>query len=194
MPTISNTVNSQGLLEVDGGNWALYSVRNANMKAVKKGTDGRIYVGGISQLGYFEPDRLGGLNYTSLIDSLSLHINIGVVRNILIDRDRVYFQSDRYLYYWDGNQVRYIDYGGEMHCTAIVSDHLYVASATGVQMLNGERFVDLPGMEQLKGCQVIDILPYKNELLVVTRNDGLFVYNGTSLQEYASSADDFIRI
>ncbi len=186
-------VNSQGLLEFDGVNWALYPVRNAKMKAVKKGADGRIYVGGISQFGYFEPNHLGGLTYTSLVDTLALHINIGVVRNILTDRDRVYFQSDRYLYYWDGRQVKYIDYAGEMHCTAIVSDRLYVTSAKGIQMLNGERFVDLPGMERLKDCRVIDLLPYRDELLIVTRNDGFFIYNGTSLQQYTGSADDFIR-
>ena len=46
------------------------------------GHDGRIYIGGMGQFGYFTPNHLGGLEYTCLSDSLSPNVNVGVIWNI----------------------------------------------------------------------------------------------------------------
>ena len=89
--------NNKGLLEFDGVEWNTYPIHNAKTRAVKVGHDGRIYIGGMEQFGYFTPNRLGGLEYTCLSDSLSPNVNVGVIWNILLDGDRVYFQSDRRL-------------------------------------------------------------------------------------------------
>lgn len=64
--------NNNGLLEFDGLSWNLYPIRNAKARAMKIGMDGRIYIGGIGRFGYFTPNRLGGLDYTCLSDSLPL--------------------------------------------------------------------------------------------------------------------------
>ena len=63
--------NNKGLLEFDGVEWNTYPIHNAKTRAVKVGHDGRIYIGGMEQFGYFTPNRLGGLEYTCLSDSLS---------------------------------------------------------------------------------------------------------------------------
>ena len=65
--------NNKGLLEFDGRNWNTYSIHNAKTRAVKVGADGRIYIGGMGQFGYFTPNRLGGLEYTCLSDSIGGH-------------------------------------------------------------------------------------------------------------------------
>ena len=78
--------NNKGLLEFDGVEWNTYPIHNAKTRAVKVGHDGRIYIGGMEQFGYFTPNRLGGLEYTCLSDSLSPNVNVGVIWNILIRR------------------------------------------------------------------------------------------------------------
>lgn len=45
--------NNKGLLEFDGVNWETYSIHNAKARAVTVAPDGKIYVGGIDQFGYF---------------------------------------------------------------------------------------------------------------------------------------------
>ena len=101
--------NNKGLLEFDGVEWNTYPIHNAKTRAVKVGHDGRIYIGGMEQLGYFTPNRLGGLEYTCLSDSLSPNVNVGVIWNILLDGERVYFQSDRRFFYWEEGIVKKID-------------------------------------------------------------------------------------
>lgn len=93
--------NSNGLLEFDGASWNLYPIRNAKARAMRIGNDGRIYIGGIGRFGYFTPNRLGGLDYTCLSDNLPPNSIVGVIWNILQDKERIYFQSDRSLFYWE---------------------------------------------------------------------------------------------
>ena len=45
--------NNKGLLEFDGVEWNTYPIHNAKTRAVKVGHDGRIYIGGMEQFGYF---------------------------------------------------------------------------------------------------------------------------------------------
>ena len=59
--------NNKGLLEFDGVEWNTYPIHNAKTRAVKVGHDGRIYIGGMEQLGYFTPNRLGGLSILAFL-------------------------------------------------------------------------------------------------------------------------------
>ncbi len=184
--------NNKGLLEFDGTNWHTYSVRNAKLRAVKKGDDGRIYVGGISQFGYFEPDKLGGLHYQELSDSLLTHLNIGVVRNILVDGAHVYFQADRYIYYPGDGKTEYVDYKNQISASALFNHKLYVASEEGLFVLNGKNFIPVAGTEQTRKLKIVAMLPYKNNLLLLTRSDGIFMYDGLNLRKYITPIEDFL--
>ncbi|WP_239060667.1 hypothetical protein [Bacteroides sp. 519] len=74
--------NNKGLLEFDGVTWNTYSIHNAKTRAVKQGKDGRIYVGGLGQFGYFSPNKYGGLDYTCLSDSLDTKRSAGNIWHI----------------------------------------------------------------------------------------------------------------
>ncbi|MEL5892067.1 transcriptional regulator [Bacteroides sp. GD17] len=184
--------NNKGLLEFDGMNWNLYSVRNAKMRAVKKGGDGRIYVGGIGQFGYFEPDNLGGLRYRALSDSLLSYINMGVVRNILVDGMQVYFQADRYIFHPKDGRTEYVDYGNQISSSALLNHKLYIASEEGLLMLEGKDFIPVPGTELTRTFTIVSMLTYKGNILLVTRSHGIFIYDGVTLHKYATGIEDFL--
>ena len=63
--TIGNIyfANNNGLLQFDGNSWQLYKIPNSsNIRSVKYDrTNGRIYVGGYNQFGYFESNLRGKL-------------------------------------------------------------------------------------------------------------------------------------
>ena len=58
--------NNHGLLEFDGVFWNTYPIENDTKLRSLKITNQRIYVGGLGQFGYFEPDNYGRLQYTCL--------------------------------------------------------------------------------------------------------------------------------
>lgn len=184
--------NNKGLVEFDGMNWNTYSVRNAKLRAVKKGDDGKIYVGGIGQLGYFEPDNLGGLSYQQLSDSLLSFLNIGVIRNILVDGPQIYFQADRYIFYLKNGQMEYVDYKNQISCAALFNHKLYVSSDTGLSVLDGATMTPVPGTEWINTFKIVTMLPYKDNLLLITRNHGIFMYDGLHLRKQAVADESFL--
>jgi len=186
--------NNKGLLEFDGSEWETYSINNAKTRAVKAGHDGRIYVGGMGQFGYFVPNKLGGLRYVCLSESISSQTDIGVIWNIHIADGRVYFQSDRSIFYLENNIIKVIKYAYEIKYSAIVGNRFYIASEKGLLVLSGDEFSALPGTEKVSSCKVIGLLPLNNKILIVTSRDGLFLYNGTSINKYVSAADPFVQV
>lgn len=183
--------NNNGLLEYDGTGWSLYPLRNAKARAMKIGDDGRIYIGGIGRFGYFVPNRLGGLDYTCLSDSLPPNSIVGVIWNIQQDKDKIYFQSDRSLFCWENNRLEYIESAGEIYTSAILYNKFYIGAAEGIQMMEGKHFKLIPGSETLG--RVSALLPYNGKILIVTRYNGLFMYDGAVVQKYNCAADDFMQ-
>ena len=58
--------NVSGVLEYDGVNWRLIHIPNDVVRCFAIDKDGKIYVGGINEVGYLKPDSIGSLNYVSL--------------------------------------------------------------------------------------------------------------------------------
>lgn len=188
------SANNKGLLEFDGVEWNIYPIHNAKTRAVKIGYDGRIYIGGMEQFGYFTPNHLGELEYTCLSDSLSPGMNVGVIWNILLDRDRVYFQSDRCFFYIENGVVNRIDYSSEIYTSLILQNKLYILSDEGLLVLNGTAFRRVSGASDIGATVKIGgMLPYGDNLLVVTRDSGLFIYDGTAFRKCPTVAEEFCR-
>lgn len=186
--------NNKGLLEFDGVEWNTYPIRNAKTRALKMGHDGRIYIGGMGQFGYFSPNSVGGLDYTCLSDSLPPTTSVGVIWNILTDKGRVYFQSDRRFFYFEGGKVNKIDALSDIYSSQVVRNNFYVTSAEGLMVLNGTELAKICSTSEIGNTvKVGGLLPYQDKLLVVSRDKGLFIYDGTSLQKYTTAADEFCR-
>lgn len=185
--------NNKGLLEFDGTNWAVYPIHNAKVRAVKAGKDERIYVGGLQQFGYFVPNSLGRLDYVCLSDSIDKRI-IGNIWNIHITEDKVYFQSDNAVFCFKNGRIHRINCPSIVH-SALVGERLYVAGA-GLFVLSGNEFTLLPNTNSMvdnAGRRVIGIFSYRDKLLVVTNQGGLFFYENGALIPFRSGADGFLK-
>ncbi len=185
--------NNKGLLEFDGVEWNTYSIHNAKARAVKTGDDGRIYVGGMEQFGYFTPDRTEGLRYVCLSDSVVKDTDIGVVWNIHVVDNQVYFQADWRLFRLEDGKVEVIRPGNEIKRSAVIHNKFYIATKDGLSMLNGGEFIQLSNTAEIGPHKIVELLPFGKDVLVVTSRDGLFVYDGYSLTPYSSAANSFIH-
>ncbi|WP_101542105.1 ligand-binding sensor domain-containing protein [Bacteroides cutis] len=185
--------NNNGLLEFDGTNWSVYPIHNAKMRAVKAGNDGRIYVGGLQQFGYFVPDSLGRLDYVCLSDTIDKKI-VGNIWNIHVAKDRVFFQSDNAVFCFEKERIHRITCNNIVH-SALVGDQLYVAG-TGLFLLNGDEFTLLPNtVSEIDNVtkRIVGIFSYQDKLLVVRNEGGLLSYENGVLVPFQTSADDFLK-
>lgn len=184
--------NNQGLLEYDGVSWNLYPIKNAKMRSLQIGNDGRIYVGGITQFGYFEPDKLGGLQYTSLSDSLSKQLNIGTIKDVWLMKEGVYYQAERYLFLLKQGKLKTLDNVEEIKASAIINQKLHIVSSKGLSVLNDSSFVTIKGTEELGNYKVVRMLPYQDKILLVTRYHGLYLYDALGLRKFVTEAEEFV--
>lgn len=184
--------NNKGLLEYDGTFWNTYSIHNAKTRAIKCGNDGRIYIGGLRQFGYFIPNNLGGLDYICLSDSLKDE-RPGNIWDIQIADDRVYFQADRHITYLENDSIKHINYGSGIMHSAIINNKFYIATWEGLMFLNGDVLTLLPNTIKAVPSKVVGMYAMGNDMLIVTSQHGLYLYDGVNVTAYKSAADDFLR-
>ena len=168
--------NNKGLLEFDGSQWAVYSMNGVKPKAIAAGEDGRIYAGGLKEFGYFEPDALGRLKYTSLSDSIDKVKNVWDVH---VCGGRVFFREDNAVYCHEDGVTRVWDDVALVYST-LIDGRLYGAS-DGLYRQEGDKLALLPHTSGFVGGtlerRVVGMFPYGGKaLLVVTAQDGLFLY------------------
>ena len=122
------TANNEGLLSFDGHNWQLYPLPNRTIvRSVQIGEDGRIYVGGQDELGYFAPNEQGKLVFTSLVDQIPKSDRVfGDVWDIVNYQKAVYFRSSYQIFQFQPNQVRVLKAPGEFAYMGVCNDQLLV--------------------------------------------------------------------
>lgn len=186
--------NSNGLLEFDGTNWMLYSVRNDVIRSVKI-IDNKIYIGGSTEFGFFEPNDVGRLAYHSLSEKT---VNWGgEVWNILDNYEHTFFVSEHNIHIYDKNaeNVTTIYSPSKIDCSVLFNNVLYLGTVDGIFSLsNNNKFVLLPQSKSLAGNKLINLCTYKDKLLITTSKSGLFLLDSLShITHIQSVADDFIR-
>ena len=188
--------NNKGLLEFDGELWHTYPMDDEKTRALCIDRDSTIYIGGMRQFGRFEPNRLGGLDYRCLSDNLTQQGRFNVIWNILATDDRIYFQSDWEIYCYDkaADSVHIVSAHRNIKRSALISGRLYIADGEGLSMLNGDRFLPLPDTGAVGGCKIVGLLPFKGggNVLIVTEQNGIFLYDGHTLSRFATAADPFL--
>ena len=184
--------NNKGLLEFDGTTWNTYSIHNAKTRTVKCGDNGKVYVGGLGQFGYFTPNKLGGLDYVCLSDSIQQGA-AGNIWNIHLTDNCVYFQSDRSIFCLEDGKLTQIGYTHEIMHSAIIHNKLYCVSEEGLLVLNEKKLSPLPETGHIAQSKVIALLPYNDELFIVSSRNGIYTYNGKEALPYHSTADSFLH-
>jgi ligand-binding sensor domain-containing protein/DNA-binding CsgD family transcriptional regulator len=99
--------NNEGLLSFDGTHWKVYPLPNRSIvRSLEIGKDGRIYVGGQEELGYFSPDKSGKLAYTSLKPLIHKdERSFADVWDIVSYQDQVFFRSNRKIFLYVNDRI-----------------------------------------------------------------------------------------
>jgi signal transduction histidine kinase/DNA-binding response OmpR family regulator len=190
-------VNS-AVLEFDGASWRRIPVAatGAAVRSMAIDDTGRIYVGSVGTFGYLEPDATGALRFASLIDRLPGDAPaFNDVWRTFITKDGVWFQTARALFRWANGAMTVVRPASVFNRASLVNGQVYLTTPeTGLNVIEGTTLKPLPGLDALKGEPYPILLPYdQKRVLVGTRRDGLFLYDGRALSRFTTDFDPVFR-
>ncbi|MEO8233562.1 MAG: ATP-binding protein [Ignavibacteriota bacterium] len=197
--------NGQGVLEYDGVNWRTISLPNDSwaLSLAFDSSAERIYVGAETEFGYLSPDSVGEMHYISLMPSVPVQYrDFGEVWETLASSHGIYFRSSKYLFRWKNSLIasglgdfKIWKPEHSFNRAFLVTDILYVHQGeTGLMELANDSLRLVPGGERFFQERIIALLSFdNNKILVFTRSQGQFIYDGQTFQPFITQADAFLQ-
>ena len=191
-------VGNVGVLEYDGTSWLKTPLPNKNtVRSLAIGADKRVYVGGVGEFGYLEPNAIGRTTYVSLLEHVAPQDRtFADVWRVLPTPDGVYFQSAARLFRWQGGRITgWSSPAGRFNRAAEVDGRIYVpVPGTGLMEIRDSQLRLHPGTERLGDELYPVVLRYDDaRLLIATRGSGLYLYDGAHVEPFGTEMDGFFR-
>lgn len=175
--------NDNGLLSYDGVNWKLHNLpNNLSVKSIFIDSHDhyeRIYVGSFEEFGYFESNETNQLIYHTLRHRIAKYqFHNDEIWNIYPFNGKLYFQSFSTIFVYDGKEIRiqkpypavlyFFPVGKKMFAQLIGNDFC---------LFDGENFHPVFTRDRWNDDNVIALLPFKDDWLVVTSKNGLYRFS-----------------
>jgi ligand-binding sensor domain-containing protein/DNA-binding CsgD family transcriptional regulator len=183
--------NNEGLLTYNGENWIIYPTPNKTVvRSVQIGNDDKVYVGAQDEIGYFFPDKMGVLKYTSLKNLIpKQQSSFSDVWNTVVLDDKVFFRTNTEILQYSHNKIKcYKPHTDWLYLTK-VNQELFAQERTNTLLkFSNDQWQTVC---QLPGKAIItSITEYsKDTLLVSTLRDGFFLLNNKKLIKKSTNLD-----
>lgn len=190
--------NRDGVLTYDGRQWRTLPMPGAFIRGLDFGADGRLYAGGIDELGYFERDALGDWGpFVSLRDRLPpAEGGLNDVWSVNSLPEGVFFATATRLIRWrDGAFTVWTLDGGSSGVVHRAGDSLYLHQENAaLQVIRGDAVdvaVDVPEVraQRLAGVAI----HASGDLLLVWPEAGAARWDGQRLQPFAPEWHGWMR-
>lgn len=177
--------NNEGLLTYNGAYWKLYPLPNKTIvRSVGIGPDGKIFVGGQDEIGYFFPNQNGVLQFHSLKNVIPLgERQFADIWDIIINNNDVYFRTVNKIFRLNaGKIVVYSTYATWVYM-GVTNKEVYAQEIrAGLKVFKDGKWIIKCSDKRLLNTVITGILPYKGDtLLITTLKDGLFLLNDGEL-------------
>lgn len=196
---IMYVANADGLLVFDGQYWTLHQLPNkSTVRSVAIDSTGRIYTGGLAEFGYWEDSGYEQMRYQSISRLLDSEEQVrDEVWKIIIDGDRVFFQTFSTLYIYENNSLQTVKGGGQpfLFLHQVRGRTFIELIPSGLHELTGDKLVPLRDKDVLNGANILTMLPYKDgSILIGTSKSGLFLMDSAStIRKWDNAADQLLR-
>jgi signal transduction histidine kinase len=188
--------NEQGVLEFDGTEWRLIELSNrSTARSIAAANDGRIYVGGVRELGYLAPDSTGMMAFVSLLPELpEEHREFTDVWHTYAMPDGVYFMTDDKVMRFSEAGAKVWKSSTSLHVGFQVGDTLYIREwGTGLMRVDPDSLRLVPGGDAFTQERIYVMLPYDDgRAIVVTRTMGVFLFDGRTFEPFETEVDEFL--
>lgn len=179
--------NNSGILEFDARSWRLIRTeRQSPVRSLAKDKQGRIYVGGIGEIGYLEQNASGQLAFRSLLNKLDISVrDFGDVWSTYVVGDMVYFVCEHYVFCWDGTAFHVItDEGYRIFGFSwLVSDTVYINTIShGLLRIANNKLVKVHGGKAFAEKNIWSLLPEsRKSMLAISKTGEMYRFDGNDL-------------
>jgi len=190
--------NVTGIIEYDGNKWSVDSrVSDDAFKGVAIDQYGKIYGASRSDFGYFKPDAVGALEFVSLVPKTpKTFADKGSLTSVDYLNGHVIMRSATALlnYDVDHDTMKVIPGVGRLGIADIVDgEYLVIDYQTGLNRLVNGALEPVKGGEVFKSLGVRKMVRFaENELLIVTKEKGLFTYDFEKLTPWKTEVSDLL--
>lgn len=188
--------NNQGLLTFDGSVWETHKMPNEKLvRAIYIDNDDRIYVGSFEEFGYYEKNEAGLYHYSSLSDRLTDYKmqNDEIWRIVKVNNAIVFQSFTSFFSYKDGAV------SGKRHpytflFFSVYKNTIYTnTDQVGLAYYDVEKDDFLPVPDCPVKSPVVSVLSYDDrQALIVTKSEGLYLYDGNNFQKFRTEVDDLL--
>lgn len=188
--------NNRGLLLYDGIRWILYPFpAQTPIRSLYVDADERIYVGGFEEFGYYQANEKGELVYfslKSLVDNYAFFND--EIWTIYKYQNRIYFQSFSSYFIYDGEHVTIgVTDRNPLYFFAVNNELYAQFIGAGVYKMENDRFIPVISRDLLNNDDVVAILPYDKDLLLVTAKSGLYLYRHGKVVVWNVLSNDLLK-
>jgi DNA-binding CsgD family transcriptional regulator len=184
--------NNDGLLSYDGTFWRLYPLPNKVIaRSLAIAGDGKIYVGGQEEFGYFSPGANGELAYTSLKSLIPDKNNdFADVWDICLLSKDVFFRSNKLIFRLSGHSLSVYKSTNWVFLGSTGKEVIACEFNKGMVRFNGSGWEPMVHQGALPAeAKVSAVLPFGSDsLLISTFYSGLFILHHDTLSAFSSPA------
>lgn len=188
--------NNDGLLEFDGYNWKLYTVTgNIPLRSVLASNNGKVYVGGYNNIGFFEPDEKGVMQFHSFLHLIPEDKrNFEEIWQITETSNGVVFLSFQQLIIVNNNKAKVYPTPFTFQKAFVYNNLLYLTSSnSGIVAFDNGTFRTLVQTNSMMGKNISAVISYEQNILLATTNNGVFVFNGRKTEKWATDVAEFLE-
>ena len=189
--------NTSGLIQFNGTSWNTFSIPNKTVRSLNVDKNGKIYVGGYNEFGYFESNTSGKLIYHSLSKLVNSNRRklIDFVWKVHIVNDIVYFQTFSATYIYQNGKISMLEPPSRFQFSYVVNGIIYFQDISeGLMKLEDGRLESLATTKIFNGTEIWGVVPFAdNRLLVITQDKGMFIYSASGISEWDCEANNFLK-
>lgn len=173
--------NNEGLLVFDGKNWNLIPVPNKTiLRSIAFGKDGKLYAGAQDEFGYFSPDKVGRVRFTSLKPLLPENQrHFPDVWQIKLDHDGIFFRTNKIIFRFDERKVfLYPSSGQWLSLHSHLGKVLAHDSEKGIMIFKQDSWqLEIPSDRLPDGFFLSAMMPWHGDTsLICTEKSGFYFY------------------
>lgn len=188
--------NNKGLLYFNGEQWALHKLPNNTIIRSVECIGDLVYTGSYEEFGYWTKNGIGGLDYTSLTDLIKDHTFTSEEFWEIFpsSNGHVLFRSFSAIYDYDGESIKVVDPPHVVSDFIEYNGKLIVAGGSlGLFEVTNGTLKMLPNQDQLYGKTVTDMVVFNNELLVGTKLNGCYLFDGKQLDPWTDHINNDLK-
>lgn len=180
--------NERGVVTFDGQEWQLIPLENnSEVYSIAQASDGNIYVGGYTEIGYISRDTTGNTVYRSLNHLIpEAYRNFSSVWKIYQTHLGIIFQSYEYIFILKEESINVIESSSSFGFSYYVNNTFYIVEKEeGLKMLNNGELLTVSDAPLFSEDEIRIILPFRSqELLIGSFSNGFYILSDEGLKKW----------